>query len=261
VSEVVLDDVWGELVTTALLGTDRREPGPLPEGPLGDLVADAVRPNAAGRMLAAVAAVTAARRAAFVSLPAAARLQPPEPDGRPVCSAAAAATWRTVVSEWPVLEDEWMLTVVGQGLRLPPDVLVEALARHRTDAVRRARTALAGGPLTGWLTGHVAALAPAANRRAAPEAVTSLPDLAIPPDLAELVAADAHTFVRAIVPAVDRAGPPQKAVLVNLLARCRPAVLPDATRALTERPYGLAVALADLCRLRARMLAELGRPV
>ena len=58
---------------------------------------------------------------------------------------AASATWRTIVAEWPVLEDEWMLTVIGNGYRLAPDVLVAALMRHRTDPVRRARAALAGG--------------------------------------------------------------------------------------------------------------------
>jgi hypothetical protein len=46
-------------------------------------------------------------------------------------------------------------------------------------------------------------------------------------------------------------------VLVNLLARCRSAVLFDAAGALAATQTGLGVALADLCRLRHRMLAEL----
>ena len=41
-----LDDVWGALVSAALLGTDRRDPPALPDGLLADVVADAVRRTA-----------------------------------------------------------------------------------------------------------------------------------------------------------------------------------------------------------------------
>jgi hypothetical protein len=47
-------------------------------------------------------------------------------------------------------------------------------------------------------------------------------------------------------------------VLVNLLARCRPAVLLDAADALDRTGVGLALALGDLARLRHRMLTGLG---
>ncbi len=43
------------------------------------------------------------------------------------------------MAEWPVLEDEWVLTVIERGMRLPPDVVVALLIRHRTDATRLAR--------------------------------------------------------------------------------------------------------------------------
>ena len=68
------------------------------------------------------------------------------------------------------------------------------------------------------------------------------------------------TFVERLVPgfAADRFGRSHRAVLVNLIARCRPAVLVDAADALERTGVGLALALADLARLRARMLAELG---
>lgn len=251
---------WDELVTAALLGTDRREPPVPPPGALADLVDDAVRPDAAARMLAAVAATAAARRAAFVPGPVVATLQPPDADPRPWCSAAAVATWRTIVAEWPVLEDEWVLAVVEQGLRLPPDALVELLARHRNDAVRRARVALAGGPVARWLVDHMPGLATSPGRTAPAEAVASLPDLPVPPELAELLAADAHTFSRRIAAGFEAGGfaAQHKAVLVNLLARCRPAVLLDAADALERTHVGLALALADLARLRHRMLVELG---
>lgn len=258
--DIDLDAYWNELVTAALLGTDRRDPPPVPVGPVDDLVADAQRPDGASRLLAAVAATAAARRAGFVPRAPAPPLRPPPADDRPWCSAAAAVTWRIVVREWPVLEDEWLLTVIEQGQRLSPDVLVESLQRHRSDAVRRARVALAGGATARWVVEHVPALG-AANPRAAPvEAVATLPELPVPPELSDLLAADAHTFARRLGAdfASGAYGQPHRAVLVNLMARCRPAVLIDGAEAIASTGVGLALALADLARLRHRMLSELG---
>lgn len=254
-----VEGMWRELVTTALLGTDRREPPGLPPGPLADAVADAMPPSPAARLLAAVGAVTAARRAAFRPLPPAEQLQPPSVDSRPWCSVAAVDTWREVIAEWPVLEDEWVLTIIEVGQRVAPDVLVELLQRHRNDPVRRARVELAGGPLAGWLTEHLPTLAPTTKREPSVEAVTSLPDLAVPPELAELLGADAYTFVGRLLPGFEsmQYGASHKAVLVNLLARCRPAVLLDTAEELSRVRFGLAFAMSDLCRLRHRMLVEL----
>jgi hypothetical protein len=205
--------------------------------------------------------VIAARRAAFVALPSASRLQSPTAsDARPLTPPDASATWRTIVAEWPVLEDEWMLSVIEHGYRLAPDVLVAALLRHRTDPVRRARAALAGGPLSAWLVDHVDGLAAAGGTRTvAAEAVTSLPELAIPPELAELTNVDAHTFVSRLVPRFDAGelGPAHRAVLTNLLARCRPQVLLDAADALTGVGSVLSLPLAELARLRHTMLEQL----
>lgn len=257
-----LDEVWSSLVTAALLGTDRRDP-PVPEaGPVGDLVADAVRPDPASRMIAAVGALAAARRAAFVPGPPAAPLQPATGDDRPFCSAAAVATWRVVVAEWPVLEDEWVLSIVDQGLRVPPDAMVELLFRHRRDPTRRARAAVAAGSAASWLAAQFPELAPTGGTISA-EALMSLPELPVPPELGDLLSADAHTFATRLADGFDALafGQAHKAVLVNLLARCRPAVLLDAAGALTATNVGLALALADLARLRHRMLVELGVPV
>jgi hypothetical protein len=254
-----LDADWRNLVTAALLGTDRRPP-PETSIPIADVVADAVRPDDASRMLAAVAAVAAARRASFVPGPAAPPLQPPAIDDRPWCSPAAVGCWRDIVREWPVLEDEWVLTVIERGLRVPPDALVALLYRHRSDAVRRARVVLAGGSAAGWLADHVDRLAPATSATASAESVGSLPELPVPPDLAELLRVDAHTFAAQLTRGFTSStfGAAHKAVLVNLLARCRPAVLLDAADALDRTGVGLALALGDLARLRHRMLTGLG---
>lgn len=258
---VDLDADWRDLVTAALLGTDRRPP-PEPSAPIADVVADAVRPDDAAKMLAAVGAVAAARRAAFVPGPPAAPLQPPAVDERPLCSPAAVQCWRDLLAEWPVLEDEWVLTVVDQGLRVPPDALAELLFRHRADPVRRARVGLAAGPAADWLTDQIERLAPIGSATVATvsaESVTSLPDLPLSPDLAELLTADAHTCSTRLAHGfVSGAfGAAHKAVLVNLLARCRPAVLLDTAVALDQVGVGLALALGDLARLRHRMLTAL----
>ena len=137
--------------------------------------------------------------------------------------------------------------------------VLEAMLRHRRDAVRRARVALAGGPLASWLVDHVPELEAGGRATVAAEAVANLPELAIPPELAELLPLDAHTFVQRLLPGFESReyGPAHKGVLVNLLARCRPEVLVDTADALASVSTGLAVALADLCRLRHRMLDEL----
>ncbi|HEY3486103.1 MAG TPA: hypothetical protein VGK49_12015, partial [Ilumatobacteraceae bacterium] len=186
--EAVATDVagyWADLVTTALLGTDRRDPPPPPAGPLADLVADAVLDSPSERMIAAVAACTVARRAGVVPGAPGVVLAPPAADPRPLCPAAASVTWRHLAREWPVLEDEWVVTVWENGWRLPADVLVALLVRHRGDPVRRARVALVAGPIAPWVTEHVPALEPRGEHGpVAAGAVRSLPELAVPPDLA-----------------------------------------------------------------------------
>jgi hypothetical protein len=149
-------------------------------------------------------------------------------------------------------------------LRPPPDVVVGLLIRHRTDATRLARAAIAAGPVARWVTEHVPELTPRTSARVDADTVMSLPLLAVPPELAELLTADAHTFASALGSAFNsgRFGAAHRAVLVNLLARCRPEVLDAAAAALAAvdpmwPSAGLALSLADLARTRRRMLEEL----
>lgn len=255
---------WQELVTAALLGTDRRDPPDPPEGPVRDLVADAVHDDPAVRLLATVAAVTAVRRAASLPDPPADRLAPPEPDDRPWCPPSSSATWRRIVVDWPVLEDEWVLTLWRCGLRPSPDVLVELLSRHRTDPVRRGRVVLAAGPVARWLVGHVPVLAAPSPRSVSMDDVESLPDLPVPTELRDLLVADGTTLAGRLADGFghDRFGPASRAVLVNVMARCRPDALADVRSALASLDdvpgAGLARRLGELADLRHRMLVELG---
>ncbi len=255
---------WETLVSTALLGTDRRDPPPPPPGALADLAADLPAPTPSQRLLQQVAGLAAARRAGVLPGPTIAPLDPAPIDPRPVTPPAATSTWRRIVADWPVLEDEWLLTVVEHGWRVAPELVVPLLGRHRSDATRHARALLAAGPLGAWMIRLSPRLGPASRSRPSPEAVVSLPELAVVPELAHLRAAPAATVATDLAARVERGafGPAHRAVLTNLVARLAPESLRPLADALdrvdpSSPSIGLAFALADLARLRAQALAEL----
>lgn len=259
---------WTELLTVALLGTDRREPPDPPGGEVADLIADAMRADPARRFLADVAATAVLRRAAFMAGPPVDRLRPPVADPRPECPASAVETWKYLVVEWPVLIDEWLATVVENGWRLPPDVAVHALRTSRTDPDRRARSVRAAGPIARWLEDHVPELAASgtagADAGASEAPLPSLPQLAIPPDLVPLLRADPNAFLAVAVPEFDtgRVGAAHRAVWANVIARCHSDVLAPLVAALeaidaSSPSSGIAHLLADLARTRHRMLTDL----
>ena len=264
---VSVGDEWRELVSVAMLGTDRRNP-PEPGGLIADLVDDTVRSTPSERMLAQVAAMVAVRRAGVLPGPPRVAVDGPGVDDRPVCVPAAAERWHHVVSSWPVLEDEWMLTLLTNGWRVPPDLVPDILTRHRSDPIRRTRAELACGPLAGWLVGHLPELAAKRSGGAQPdpsaEDVAELPALPIPPELEPLLHADGDVVAAQLAGAID-AGllvHAHRAVLVNLVARVRPDAVGDVASALETIQGGsvgfpLASVLADLARTRQRMLDEL----
>jgi hypothetical protein len=261
-----LTDHWHDLVTVALLGTDRREPPDPPAGALADVVADAVAPTASARMLTAVGGCVAARRAGLRPLPPAAPLVPPEPDGRALLSPAASRRWRQSIPAWPVLEDEWLAVVERRGYRLPPDVLVGLLRRHRRDGVRRARVLRMGGPVAAWLLDVQPDLRSSVKRRPAPGIDDPLPGLAVPPELVNLLESGPDAVVPAIIGGLRQRSfdLTHRAVLVNFIARMRPDGLLPLAAALgapDDLPYslaGLCHSLAELAAARAHMLEELG---
>lgn len=265
---MTIDEVWRELVTTALLGTDRRDP-PAVDGELGELVADSVRADPSSRMLAQVAACTAVRRAGVLPAASVVPLARPTPDPRPPCTPAAVARWHHVTTSWPVLEDEWMLILIEQGWRLAPELVPAMLQRQRRDPIRRARTLVAAGPLAAWLIEHLPDLVPPNVRLPTAvemERIGMLPDLPMPPDLSPLLAASGAEVGGTIAVGLeDRAfGEAHRAVLINVVARCRPDGLVDIADVLDavdpmSSGRGLASVLADLATTRHRMLDELTR--
>lgn len=257
-------EYWNEMVTVALLGTDRREPPSALAGGLADLAADDPQPTASQRLLQQVAGCAVIRRAGLLPGGSAQMVAPPDDDPRPVTPPAATATWRRIVADWPVLEDEWVLAVIHSGRRLAPELVVPLLARHRTDATRHARALVACGPLGRWMIDWSPRLACAAKSAVVFEAIGEVPELAIVPDLLPVLWAPPAQAARTIAEGLSSGvlGISHRAVLINLVARIDPASLPTIGEAIghvdpSQPTIGLAFALADLASLRHQMLTEL----
>jgi hypothetical protein len=259
-----LTDHWHDLVTVALLGTDRRDPPQPPAGPLADVVDDTVAATPSARMLAAVGGCVAARRAGVRPLAPSVAPAAPEADDRPYVSPAAARRWWSLVLAWPVLEDEWLAVVERTGQRLPPDVLVGLLRRHRTDGTRRARVMRMAGTVAAWLLEHQPALRSSTPLRTPPALDDPLPGLAVPPELLAVLMAGPDVVVPTVAAGFRDGtfGVAHRAVLVNFVARARTDTLLPLASELTsgELPHttaGLAASLAELAATRAHMLEEL----
>ncbi|AKZ57662.1 hypothetical protein SAM23877_4617 [Streptomyces ambofaciens ATCC 23877] len=146
---------WEELVTAALLGTDRRTPPGCAPG--------AHAPTA---LLDAAAAETVRRRAGLRPAPAGRRPEPAPEDRRPPLPAAAARRLTTLLTDRPgtagggrrgtapdlmELLPQWLAAANAHGFAPPPEALPALLdaARGRTD-LRPAALAFAG-PRGLWL--------------------------------------------------------------------------------------------------------------
>ncbi|BCL22511.1 DUF5691 domain-containing protein [Streptomyces tuirus] len=148
-------DVWEGLVTTALLGTDRRTPPGTAPGP-----------DAPAALLDAAAVETVRRRAGRRPARAAEPLQPAPEDPRPALPPAAARRLAMLLADRPgpsgggrrgaapdltELLPQWLALANARGFAPPPQVLPALLdaARGRTD-LRPAALEFAG-PRALWL--------------------------------------------------------------------------------------------------------------
>ncbi|MFJ4583959.1 DUF5691 domain-containing protein [Streptomyces echinatus] len=149
------DSAWEELVTAALLGTDRRAPARLTPGR-----------TAPAALLDAAAVMTVRRRAGLRPARAAQRPEPAPGDPRPALPAPAAHRLTTLLADRsggagsgrrgssPDLMEllpQWLATANAHGYAAPPQALPALLdaARGRTD-LRPAALAFAG-PRALWL--------------------------------------------------------------------------------------------------------------
>ena len=257
---------WADLVTVALLGTDRRPAPHAPPGPLADLVAACEPPDDATSVLVQAAATATVRRAGLRPLPSSARLRRPEEDTRPLCPPAAARRLGEVVEAWPILLGEWLDALDAAGLRLPPEHLVTLLTRFRNDPRRRRRVERSAGPVAAWLAELFPDLGVRRGRDANPPA-NEPAVTAVPSDLAPLLDLPQAEMPDAVAALLEAGGyvARHRPLLVRLVCSLPVEALAataDALRGQVTVATGAALAaeLADLAQTRAEMLAEL-RPL
>jgi hypothetical protein len=177
-----------------------------------------------------------------------------------VCPAAAIARYHALVVAWPELLDEWLRCLASGGWRLPGELAVPLLARHRSDPARGALIASLAGPTSDWLIGLFPERFTPTPRRARAAA----PALALPDDMAQCLAAPADE-VPVLMGAALRAGTwrqRHRLPLVRLVMHLPPASLdrlPEALERAATHPesIGLAHTLADLARFRRDFIKEL----
>jgi hypothetical protein len=142
-------DEWSALVTTAVMGTDRRTPPP--PAPGWDAWASSTDPAVA--VLDRAAAVVAARRAGACPAVAPQGLLPPAPpDPRPACPQACGAHLARILGgEHEILLAEWLERCEAAELQLPwallPTLLLKARRQPHLDVLVRR---IAGGRAA-WL--------------------------------------------------------------------------------------------------------------
>ena len=124
---------WPELVSVALLGTERREPPPLDDPGLGGLAAG----DAEERLLTAAGAIAVQRRAGRRPAKAPA-LPPPAPEETlSPCPPAAANRLSLLLEDRRVLLAEWLRALAARGARSPEERLPDLLeAATATQALR-----------------------------------------------------------------------------------------------------------------------------
>ncbi len=166
-----MDDLWPNLVTSAILGTERR-PLALPAagGALGALLARLDAADPAGQLLGAAVATALFRQAARMPLQAGEPSPPPAPaEDLPVCPPQAAQHLAAMLGgPQRALLPEWLALLAQQGMRAPPALLPNLLELGRTNAELRRAVLPALGARGRWLAAYNPAWAYA--RAAAPQA-------------------------------------------------------------------------------------------
>jgi hypothetical protein len=118
-------NAWRELVSTALLGTERRDPAAT--APL-----EIVRQTPEEQLLARAAATVVYRRAGIRPRRDLSPLQPSAPETLPRCSAAAALRLGAILGgEFMGVLDEWLQLAAARGVRAPEELLPALLAAGR----------------------------------------------------------------------------------------------------------------------------------
>jgi hypothetical protein len=148
---------WPELVSVALLGTQRRDP-PAPADPtLAGLAGagSASHRSAGERLLSAAGALAVLRRAGRLAPPAPPLPAPAPAEQRPACGATAAYRLTLLLDDQRALLPEWLRAVAGRGLRVPAERLPDLLEAATANQALRGDVEPVLGERGPWLAAQV----------------------------------------------------------------------------------------------------------
>jgi uncharacterized protein DUF5691/SWIM zinc finger len=150
-------DAWGQILSSALLGTERSEP---PAVALPEPVAAVAGWPTETRLLATAGIVAATRRAGWQAVADPTDLpEPAPPDPRPVVGVATGWLLRRALDERPELVPEWLGLARGVDRRPPDDELPRLLALAARQRETREGLAPLVGPRARWLVEQLPELA------------------------------------------------------------------------------------------------------
>jgi hypothetical protein len=241
------------LVTTAVLGTDRRPLPPAPPGWESPMPTD----DPAVELLNRAAVVATARRSGVRPSPAPLLIEPVPFDDRPMCPLAAANLLaRMLDGQHDILLPEWFARCRAAGLQLAPHLLPALLQRGRRNPAFDIAVRSVAGERAAWLAEAMPELRIKPTPTSIPVGADQFLPPRPPPDSAAMVAAIVETFLdrSATWAAVGQLRLAVAAIDPTWL----PALILELNRApfhsLTERTR---VDLLGLTQLRTEMIAAL----
>lgn len=143
---------WEDLVSTALLGTAKRD---VPDAmtmasrPLAE--AGVLHAEPAGRLLDQAAVLTTYRRAGRLPRTGLVVSEPAPPETKPRVSRAAARRLQLLLDERPGLLPEWLALCAEAGARVPEELLPDLFDRARISRAIARRLAPVAGERGHWL--------------------------------------------------------------------------------------------------------------
>ena len=244
---------WSTLVTTAVLGTDRRPLPPAAPGWESPVPAD----DHAVELLNRAAAVATARRSGMRPSKAPPVIEPVPVDPRPMCPPAAAAQLsRMLAGQHDVLLPEWFARCRAAGFQLPPHLLPALLLRGRRNPAFDIAVRAIAGARAAWLAEAMPELRIKATPGTVPVGGDPFLPPRPPPDSGAVVSAIVETFL-------DRSATWAAVGQIRLaVAALDPSWLPALILELNRAPFHAMtertrVELLGLAQLRTEMLAVL----